>query len=351
MSERESDEHDVPAADDVQQRTFDFLRSLGATDDELAEPGMDPSNLAARLTMLPTRDTISIRELAERADADLDEVMAIRLALGHPATDPDAIVASEDDVELFRGLAAASAFFGSAAIHDIARVIGVSVTRIADALISTFLVNVTRQHLDDPETDLVMAQANAAAAQFMPLLRQAMDSSVRRHIIENGRATDAADGDFETQELAVGFIDLVGSTRLTRTLSFEDAGRLFRAFDEATTSTITAGGGRVVKLIGDEVMFAAGDVATAIEIADAIRSTLGTITAMPPIRGGVAYGPALLRDGDVYGDIVNLAARLAKHAAEGVVLVADPSGAVSAGEQVEVTDLAGIDEPVRARRI
>lgn len=343
-----SDETDP--IDDIRERTLDFLRSLGATQEELDAPGMDPSALAARLTMLPTRDTISIRELARRADADLDDVMAIRLALGHPATDPDAIVAGDDDVEMFRGLAAASAFFGPAAIHDIARVIGVSATRIADALISTFLVNITRQHLDDPETDLVMAQANAAAAQFMPLLRQAMDLSVRRHIIDNGRATDASEGDFETQELAVGFIDLVGSTRLTRTLSFEDAGRLFRAFDEATTSTIVGNGGRVVKLIGDEVMFAAPDLDTAVDIATSIRAALGGISAMPPIRGGIAHGPALLRDGDVYGDIVNVAARLAKAAGESVVLLADPDRRLDVGDAVELTDLPGIDEPVSARR-
>lgn len=333
------------------EQTLALLRQLGATDADLADPDFEPSALAAMLSMTPERDTISLRELAERSGADLDDVVSIRLALGSATDDLDSPSATESDVEFMRSLGVAIEFFGATAVHDLARVIGGAATRMGDALVSMFIVNMGRRQHSTAEDDLIVTQANASAAQFMPLMMHAIDTAIRRHVVNNGRGTDSPAGEFETQHIAIGFADLVGSTRLTRSLSFVDAGRLFRAFDETTTRTVVANGGRVVKLIGDEVMFAADDLDAAVTISAAVRTALAANTAMPPTRGGVAFGPALLRDGDVYGNVVNLAARLAKAAPAASILVADPDDVLDAGEPHVVAGLDGIDEPVPTRLI
>ncbi|HET7135616.1 MAG TPA: adenylate/guanylate cyclase domain-containing protein [Casimicrobiaceae bacterium] len=116
-----------------------------------------------------------------------------------------------------------------------------------------------------------------------------------------------------TSDLAVLFADIAGSTRLYETLGDE------RAF--ATVGRSVAGmadacrtfHGRVVKTIGDEVMsvFATADAAA--QAAIAMQSSLALDTEAPlrvAIRIGFHFGPAIERDGDVFGDSVNVAARL-----------------------------------------
>ncbi len=82
--------------------------------------------------------------------------------------------------------------------------------------------------------------------------------------------------------------------------------------------------GRVVKLIGDEVMFVAPDPATACEIALRVAELFEESEHDVEPSGGIAYGALLVRGGDYYGPVVNLASRLADIAIPGEVLVTTP---------------------------
>ncbi|NOX31424.1 MAG: hypothetical protein GXP35_15460 [Actinobacteria bacterium] len=312
----------------VDERTLEYLRQLGATEEELDDPALEPSVLATRLAVFPIRDTLTVGQLAEAVDMSASEVEAIRVALGHRIVDAEVLVAGPPDVDLFKGFKLAADVFGVQPITDLVRVIGVSTARIADALVSSFLVNVARQHIGADDEDLEMAKANALSAELLPTLLDVIDSSLRRHIVAAGRSDDqgALSGEFEVQRLAIGFVDLVGSTRLTQNLSVEQAGRMFHRFDEVTTWCVASRGGRVVKLIGDEVMFVAPDLECAIDIAIAIQADLGAEEVMPRVSGGIVFDEVTLRDGDVYGNAVNLAARLASAAEINTVLVSpEPS--------------------------
>jgi adenylate cyclase len=119
----------------------------------------------------------------------------------------------------------------------------------------------------------------------------------------------------------VGFVDLVGSTALAQRLSTRELGTLLGEFEGLAADTVTAAGGRVVKLIGDEVLYTASDEAAGCTIALGLARTLGDHPGLPAARAGVAAGEVLLRDGDVFGPVVNLAARAAKIAAAGEVVV------------------------------
>jgi adenylate cyclase len=116
-----------------------------------------------------------------------------------------------------------------------------------------------------------------------------------------------------TSDLAVLFADVSGSTRLYEMLGDERAlatvGRSVAAMAEACR----AHGGRVVKTIGDEVMavFATADAAAQASIAMQARIAEDVDPALPmAIRVGFHYGRAIEQDGDVFGDSVNVAARL-----------------------------------------
>jgi adenylate cyclase len=101
------------------------------------------------------------------------------------------------------------------------------------------------------------------------------------------------------------------------------------------------------------VLYTANDEAAACTIALNLASTFAAHASVPPIRAGVAAGDVLLRDGDVFGPVVNLAARVVKVAAAGEV-VATKAVAAAAGIEAEALgqhQLKGFDENVELCRL
>nr|WP_246221380.1 adenylate/guanylate cyclase domain-containing protein [Phytoactinopolyspora mesophila] len=120
---------------------------------------------------------------------------------------------------------------------------------------------------------------------------------------------------------SVGFADLVSFTRLSRGLSVEALGKLVEEFEATTNDVIFGQGGRVVKTLGDEVVFVADDARIAANIGCQLVEQIGLNPALPDIRVGIATGPVVARLGDVFGTPTNLAARLTTVAERNSVLV------------------------------
>jgi adenylate cyclase len=146
---------------------------------------------------------------------------------------------------------------------------------------------------------------------------------------------------------AVAFADLTGFTRLTQELGDEAAAAIALRLGDAAAEAIRPHGGRVVKLLGDGVLIRFGDLATA------IRGSLNLLDALPAAglpdgHIGVAEGPLIQRDGDVFGRTVNLAARIADVTPSGRVYL--PASSVTPSiaslelvlEPVEAAELQGI---------
>src|SRR5690606_15650732 len=116
--------------------------------------------------------------------------------------------------------------------------------------------------------------------------------------------------------LAVGFADLVAFTRVTRELDEPALADLVEGFEAMASDVVAAHGGRLVKTLGDEVLFTAGDPRAAAFIALSLVERLKAGEELkaggegPEVRIGLAYGPVLPAMGDVFGTTVNLAARL-----------------------------------------
>ena len=130
----------------------------------------------------------------------------------------------------------------------------------------------------------------------------------------------------QLSEAAVLFADVSGSTKLYETAGDAVAhAAIEKCVNIMREKTINAKG-RVIKTIGDEVMSA---FKTADDAADAAIEMQSAIAELPPvgitqigIRIGFNFGPVVERDGDVFGDAVNLAARLAAVATKGQIISA-----------------------------
>ncbi len=95
-------------------------------------------------------------------------------------------------------------------------------------------------------------------------------------------------------------------------------------------------------------------VAEAVESVGALMAAIEA-AGLPPAHAGIAAGPMVVRDGDVYGHTVNLAARIAAHAAPGELLlpvaVADRLAATTQWADAGEAALKGLAEPIRLVRV
>lgn len=196
-----------------------------------------------------------------------------------------------------------------------ARVIGHSTARLAE-----WQAMHIRALAEDPANEFSRDELIAALQRILELVW-------RRHLENYLLAEDAhaaaaatADSDADGAEVVIGFADIVGYTSLTRRLGLHELEELLETFESAAHQVITAHGGQVIKTIGDAVMFTAATAADAAEIALRLHA-LATDGALPTLRIGLAAGIALNRMGDVYGEPVNIAARLAGIAREGATLI------------------------------
>ena len=113
-----------------------------------------------------------------------------------------------------------------------------------------------------------------------------------------------------TADLAIGFADLCGFTRLVRTLDHDGLADLLDRFEFAATLVLPSQGATVVKLLGDGVLFHAPDAQTAVDAALALIDEARRDDKLPGVRAGIAYGRVLLRGSDCFGEVVNRASRL-----------------------------------------
>ncbi len=128
--------------------------------------------------------------------------------------------------------------------------------------------------------------------------------------------------------LSIVFADISGSTRLYESLGDSVARELIAHCLAVMTEYIEKSGGRVIKTIGDEIMctFPTADqaVEASIGMQEGVAEDLPEINPNTPstmaIRVGLHHGPAILEGGDVFGDAVNVAARMAGLAKGGQII-------------------------------
>lgn len=275
-------------------------------------------------------------QVAEQAGVSPGVTGRLWTALGFPANPDDEVDYTQADV---------TAVTNFRSMNEVAR----SDLRQQSAAARTSGQALAR--LAEWQAGLVLAEINARVAAADPALpedervRAATESALskieqlhtyvwRRHLAAAlARAAGSPpDSEESTRVLAVGFADMVGFTRLTRHLHPDELATLLEAFESTTTAAITENGGWVIKNVGDEVMFAAETASEGARIALAIQESTMLVGGTPELRVGLAYGEVLKRFGDVYGSVVNIAARLTGVARPGNVLIDDEAAEALAGD-------------------
>jgi adenylate cyclase len=119
------------------------------------------------------------------------------------------------------------------------------------------------------------------------------------------------------------FADIAGYTALTEAHGDADAAELAAGFCGEIAELARAGGGEVIKTIGDAVMVRHADPSEAVRLGLRAAHDVMAGHGFPAVRVGMHHGPAIAREGDWFGSTVNLAARVAAVAAGGEVLVTE----------------------------
>jgi adenylate cyclase len=302
-----------------------YLAEVGVTTDEMltaASIGELISSAGDKRLHFPR--SLTRAEVSERSGLTPEQVDRAWLAAGLAVVPEGEPGFAEEDLALLSSFAIASELFGYDAVLQITRVLGASLARIADAAISTFLVNVQRPWAEEGAGSAALARANVEGVDLLSQLLVALTPMFQRHVeaaVMQTRATRENGDLFDVFRLTIGFVDLVGFTSWSQQLSTDELAAALNDFERAAGDIVTQHGARVVKNIGDAVMFIAFDPASACTTAVELCRWVDNHPVLTRLRGAVATGEVLSRDGDYYGPIVNLAARAVKEAEPGAVVV------------------------------
>jgi class 3 adenylate cyclase len=316
---------------------LDWLSSLGITIEDMTT-GQRRHNLnalAGDLRMVPGV-RLTATQAAERSGLDRDQIEEFSTALGFAPIDgaPAGEVGyTLAEIELFETMTVVASMFSAPEALSILRVIGSSVGRLAEALVSMFLSDVESPHVAAGASESELATKIYEAVGLLDGFAARLDPILRRHVVQaverSRRAT--VDDNRLRYRFAVGFVDLVGFTERSSRMSPAELTAFIRDFEGRAHDVATACGARVVKLIGDEVMFVATDADAACRAASALTEAFDDDGSQVLPRGGLAYGDVLTRGGDYYGSVVNLASRLVDEAVPQEVLVTSEVVAAATG--------------------
>jgi adenylate cyclase len=255
-------------------------------------------------------------QLLARAGVDPERGARLWQALGFTEagearvfTDLDAKLL--DDIETVRSTGLLSEHHQEAAL----RFMGQAMAGLAD-----WQVEYIHHLLATEESDPLHWPVNLRI--LLPELEGLQEFIWRRHLaVAAGRLMASAPDDADLRTLAVGAVDLVGFTRTVRRITPSQLAELVELFHGIAGDAIADHGGRLVKTVGDAVLFVTDRPEETALIALQLLDRASSEDTLPEVRTGLALGSVLTRFGDIYGEVVDNAGRLCSHARPGRILV------------------------------
>lgn len=339
---------------------LEYLSARGATLEQMIEGDRLTSlpAVAGDLVMAVNRPTVSVEELAARCGVPVELVERVLLAAGL-ASGPDNRVPEGLDALIAAFLQGVS-LMGEDAILAFTRVLGGAATTIAEAAVALFYAELgpgtEREGWDELARAHISERATMAFTTIPEVLSRVLlgqfDRASHRAALARGWAAPE-DGDGPNELVALGFVDLVGSTAWAETLTLRDQSLALSRFESAAWSATVLTGGRVVKMIGDEAFFAAPSVDDACRIGTEMCQMAEQDPVLPPARAAVGFGSVTPREGDYFGPLVNTVSRLVKVAAPGELVATEEAVSRLPEDRWDLRELdpqqlRGVDHDVRA---
>lgn len=281
--------------------------------------------------VLGSRRHLRSRQVSAEAGVSLVSARKFWRALGFANVDEGQEAFTEADVAALHRVAGLvrQGVLDEPTALGMTRAVGRSVDRLASWQLQ-LLAEVVAEQSAASEAPMGAATEAQAVAELVTTLADELEPLVvyawRRHLASSLErfVTERSPQPQERQMLrSVGFADLVSFTRVVRRLSERELAALVQHFEAVTSDIVTSHGGRVIKTVGDEVLFVAQKVPAGAAIALDIAEEMTSDALLPEVRVGLATGTVVARLGDVFGTTVNRASRLTSVADPGAVLVDD----------------------------
>ncbi|WP_082748082.1 adenylate/guanylate cyclase domain-containing protein [Nocardioides jensenii] len=323
----------------------------------VSDPGKPLSRDDLIQSILGSTAEFTAEGIAERVEVDLDITRRIWRALGFPEYGEDEVAFTKGDVEalaLLQGSVKDGVIDFDTALN-LTRAVGTTMARLADWEIATLVPQLP--------TGGAAGDRIAAAIRLLedvgPPFEQLLVYAWRRHLAAAASRVEAFGSDDEelkTTEVTVGFADIVAFSALSNEIGEERIGDLVEVFESRCHDVVSTNHGRVIKSLGDSVLFVCDDPIRALDIADGIIGVIGRDPRMPDVRLGLASGGVVMRMGDVFGPPVNLAARLTAVARRNRMIIDEATAHMLPDDQFETRRLParplrgfGLVEPITVR--
>ncbi len=334
----------------------------------MTEPDHGPDRdggAALEDAILGEAPSLTADEVADRAGVTIEQARRLWSALGF-ADREDAAAFTHADVDAISGLmeVVASGAIEFEQAVDLTRAMGQTMAKLADWEVSSLAGRIEELEAGKDATGSRLTTSlrlvDLVSGRFEELLIYVW----RRHLaaaaarVEALGSTREDDEDLTSSDLSVGFADIVAFTALSNDLSRVRIAAMVEAFESRCADAVATRGGRVIKAIGDSVLYVNDDPVKALETAEEIISVIGRDPRMPDVRVGLASGAVVSRLGDVFGPPVNLAARLTTVARRNRIIIDRATADLLPSDVFETRRLParplrgfGLLEPVAVRRL
>jgi len=304
---------------------------------------------------------LTSEDVAAQAGVDVEDARRLWRALGFPDAGEEAAFTDADLVALgsLVGAVDKGAIDFDTAVQ-LTRALGQTMARLADWEVGTLSARVEQLESGDEATGSRIGSALRLTEQVGIPFEQLLLYAWRRHLaaaVARVEALGAADVDLHTTQVTVGFADLVQFTALSNQMDQGRLGDLVEVFESRCQDVVATHHGRVIKTLGDSVLFVSEDAVRALDMAFGIVEVIGRDNRLPDVRVGLATGSVVMRLGDVFGPPVNMAARLTSVARRNRVITDPATVALLPPTRFEARPLPprplrgfGIVEPVAVRR-
>lgn len=325
--------------------------------------GPDPGFSRERLesTLLGDQPHLTSQAVAEAAGVSVEDARRLWRALGFPdAGDHPAFTDTDlDALGLIVGTVQAGTIDLDTAVR-LTRALGQTMARLADWQVATLSTRVEQLESGEEATGSRIGSALRLADEVGRPFEQLLLYAWRRHLaaaVGRVEALGANDEDLHTVEVTVGFADLVSFTALSNEMDEDRIGDMVEIFESRCADVVAAKHGRVIKTLGDSVLFVAGDPVRGMDVALDIVKLIGEDKRLPDVKIGISTGAVVMRLGDVFGPPVNMAARLAAVARRNRVITDPATAAMLPAQDFETQALPsrplrgfGVVEPHAVRR-